>query len=406
MVSQNSIGNTVADNDFSVNRVLAGTSVVCTIAHSDDSDTSSNAILRSLVEGGSGGDPFVHLKIGAAILESEYSIGIDNTDSDILKITSGATPSAGTDLLTATSVGVVDIPARVSAGGGTYEAISTTLIQGVQSSAGNTIKMLIANNENANAASHAVMHIETNGANGGDPHLLLDIANTASSYAIGIDNSDSDILKITSGATPSSGNTLWSLTSAGAATFNDAFTFPTADGNAGETLKTDGGGNVAWGVTSGTGELIQYQNSVITTVVTCNTAIPRDNTIPQQTEGIEVLTVTITPKSATNKLVLKGNISAAHNGTVGATASVITLFQDATANAIAADMGVNYSPSESGDCSISHTMVAGTTSATTFKMRMGPTATPHILYVNGDPVGNPIFGGVSSSTFEVWEIGV
>ncbi len=43
MVSQNAIGNTVSDNDFSVNRATAGTAVVSTVAHSDNTNTASNA---------------------------------------------------------------------------------------------------------------------------------------------------------------------------------------------------------------------------------------------------------------------------------------------------------------------------------------------------------------------------
>lgn len=212
MVSNNAINNTIADNDFSVNRATAGTTVTSSVNHSDNTNAASHVQVNLVSGGASGGDPFIHFDVTGA---GEFSWGIDNTDSDLMKLTSGATPSAGTDIITATSAGVVDVPARFTAGGGSYEAIATTLIQGVVSSAGNTAKLLIANTEATNAASNTACHIETNNANGGDPYLLWDIANTAGSASMGLDNTDGDALKITDGAGPSAGNTLWKMTQAG-----------------------------------------------------------------------------------------------------------------------------------------------------------------------------------------------
>ena len=56
-------------------------------------------------------------------------------------------------------------------------------------------------------------------------------------------NNDSNFFGIYSngGSTP-----IFKLTDAGAATFNNAFTFPTTDGSANQVLKTDGSGNVTW----------------------------------------------------------------------------------------------------------------------------------------------------------------
>ena len=45
----------------------------------------------------------------------------------------------------------------------------------------------------------------------------------------------------------------FTITPAGAATFNNAFVFPTADGTADQVLKTDGAGNVAWGTFASNG---------------------------------------------------------------------------------------------------------------------------------------------------------
>lgn len=99
-----------------------------------------------------------------------------------------------------------------------------------------------------------------------------------------------------------------------------------------------------------------------------NTAIPEDDTVPQITEGNEVMTQAITPKSATNILVIEATITAANDA---AQQVVGALFQDANANALA--VGIQYQPTANGMNTIvvKHRMVAGTTSSTTFRIRIG-----------------------------------
>jgi len=57
------------------------------------------------------GDPFITYQIAGS---DKFSIGVDDTDSDKLKITTGATPSAGTECLTMTSAGAADFPVSVN----------------------------------------------------------------------------------------------------------------------------------------------------------------------------------------------------------------------------------------------------------------------------------------------------
>ena len=92
MVSNNSVKNTVQDNDFSVNREEAGTTVQSSVDHSDDTSGTSNAKLFSKVGGTFGGDPHVNFNVSGT---QDYSMGIDNSDSDNLKITNGSDPSSG-----------------------------------------------------------------------------------------------------------------------------------------------------------------------------------------------------------------------------------------------------------------------------------------------------------------------
>lgn len=141
----------------------------------------------------------------------------------------------------------------------------------------------------------------------------------------------------------------------------------------------------------------------VVAVVTCSTAIPYDDTIPQNTEGDEVITVTITPTSATNRLRIEFDAGFV---TFNDTQYIIAaLFQDTTANALA--VSANGVPSVSypgGASSLVHEMAAGTTSATTFKIRVG--AALGTVYVNGDSSGNRKFGGVAAARLHVTEIKV
>lgn len=148
--------------------------------------------------------------------------------------------------------------------------------------------------------------------------------------------------------------------------------------------------------------IVKVYSGTLTTRKDITTTIPLDNTIPQITEGSEVLTVTLTPTSATNKLVF--TITLTYSVTSGKY-GIAALFQDTTANALYAGI-LGYGDSPKGTTTLTYTMVAGTTSETTFKVRAGLNASSGSdrLYINGDNTINPFFGGVSVSSIIVTEI--
>jgi hypothetical protein len=182
---------------------------------------------------------------------------------------------------------------------------------------------------------------------------------------------------------------------------NSAYTFPTADGTADQVLTTDGAGAVTWETNSSTGILVQEVSSSTSSRVTCSTALLGDDTIPQNTEGDEVLTVTITPKSATNLLLIEFNtfysVSTAQSVTAG-------LFQDSTAGAISSSvLGTMGTAGYFTNSTLRHKMTAGTTSSTTFKIRVGCQVAPRIVYINGSPTAR-VLGGTASTWLTVKEI--
>lgn len=134
-----------------------------------------------------------------------------------------------------------------------------------------------------------------------------------------------------------------------------------------------------------------------TTYASASTVIPEDDTIPQSTEGTEFITVTITPTNASNILIIRADASDVRIS--GAVETIVAaLFQDSTAGALKTTSVANPDVSL---VTLVHRMVAGTTSSTTFKLRIGPGATKTI-YINGDNATR-LFGGTSSITMSVEE---
>ncbi|NCZ46229.1 MAG: hypothetical protein EBX59_01435, partial [Betaproteobacteria bacterium] len=131
------------------------------------------------------------------------------------------------------------------------------------------------------------------------------------------------------------------------------------------------------------------------------TTMPWDNTIPQNTEGDEVMTQAITPTSAINKLFVQhhGQYNASNNVTVS-----IALFQDSTADALTAISGRVGATNWPMDMTMRHYMRAATTSATTFKVRCGPDGGGPTAYLNAQNGGTGLFNGTCNSFIEVTEV--
>ena len=144
------------------------------------------------------------------------------------------------------------------------------------------------------------------------------------------------------------------------------------------------------------GKIIQVVNVQTGAVATGTTALPFDDTIPQNTEGDEFMTLAITPTRATSKL----RINVVFMGATSATATLAcALFQDTTADAIAVSIQLPSS-NWSATSAFSHTMTSGTVSATTFKLRVGSTS--GTLTFNGSGASRK-FGGTLASSITITE---
>ncbi len=189
------------------------------------------------------------------------------------------------------------------------------------------------------------------------------------------------------------------------------FTLPAVDGaGANALMKTDGSANLGFtapltasglsGITTSSQTIVQQVYSETGAAATGTTTIPLDDTIPQNTEGDQYFSLAITPKNSSNILV----IESIWNGTTTAASAILisALFQDSTANALAAWWFASATAGQSPtQLTMRHIMVAGTTSSTTFKIRVGANAAGTTT-INGNN-GSRFFAGVMASSLRITE---
>lgn len=151
-----------------------------------------------------------------------------------------------------------------------------------------------------------------------------------------------------------------------------------------------------------TQRIVQTINAPVAGVATGTTTMPCDDTIPQITEGDQYNTVSITPTNASNKLLIE--VSMLFSTSVTGGQFGCALFQDATANALSGIIQYMATSDRPLMFNFSYEMTAGTTSATTFRVRAG-SESAGTTTLNGFG-GNRKFGGVMGSSMRVTEIKV
>lgn len=127
--------------------------------------------------------------------------------------------------------------------------------------------------------------------------------------------------------------------------------------------------------------------------------IPADDTVPTNTEGTQILSLTHTPKSTTNRLRVRVKCSGTTSAIDGWSVAV---FEGATCKA--ADRAVSSVAEHADNVIVEKEWVPGVTSALTISVRVGP-ATATTLRLNGVTAAR-MFGGASACTLIVEEIAV
>lgn len=117
--------------------------------------------------------------------------------------------------------------------------------------------------------------------------------------------------------------------------------------------------------------LRQIVSTEIITVDTYTSSISEDDTIPQNTEGDEVITRTITPTNTSNKIRVRGILYLSSTSTPRI---VLSLFKDSDVNAIAVSSDDMTNNGRISEFNIDHEFVAGTVSEIDIKLRVGQSA--------------------------------
>ncbi|MBS3903736.1 MAG: hypothetical protein KGZ39_00235 [Simkania sp.] len=167
--------------------------------------------------------------------------------------------------------------------------------------------------------------------------------------------------------------------------------FP-ASFNAPVTIIQNNGSNLALGQLV---NMTSYNDSGAYSAI--NTVIPTDNTIPQNTEGTQILSASYTARNAANILLIKAsanfNVSDVANNT-----AALALFVGAGASAVttAYNSGIIAST-----CELSYQAVVGTTSAVTYALRAGIQNAASTLEING--IGGQLYGSTAYTNMTIYE---
>lgn len=149
------------------------------------------------------------------------------------------------------------------------------------------------------------------------------------------------------------------------------------------------------------GAAVQVAYTETGAVATGTTLMFYDDTIPQSNEGDQYMTLSFTPKSATN--ILKIEVLGYFAHSVATSRIIGALFIDSGADAVAA--AETFEGGTAGATHmlpLRHMMVAGTTSAMTFKFRAGG-ASAGTLAFNGTTAGSRRYGGITLSSIVITE---
>lgn len=148
------------------------------------------------------------------------------------------------------------------------------------------------------------------------------------------------------------------------------------------------------------GKFVNEARFVTGSVLTGTTLIPKDNTVPQNTEGDQYMTLAYTPDDAANILYVTSD----WYGTSGASENnmILALFRDGVVGALAlGSQTVTVAGSQMVGMRLSYRVVAGSISPTTFNVRAGGNIAATTTF-NGS-LSAALYNGVLSSNITIKE---
>jgi hypothetical protein len=155
-------------------------------------------------------------------------------------------------------------------------------------------------------------------------------------------------------------------------------------GSTGQIPVIQSDGSIAYETITGdkTAQIVLYETGA---VATGTTTVPADDSIPQNTEGDEYMSVAITPTNASSTLVID---AVGHFSSNALELLVFSLFKDSVASSLKSAANQPAGVSNLAEITLHHEAVAGSTSSITFKIRCG-----------GNNVGTTTFNGIAGSRY-------
>ena len=166
---------------------------------------------------------------------------------------------------------------------------------------------------------------------------------------------------------------------------------------------------------SSAGKLVSRNYTSYATNTNLSTVIPYDDTVPQSSEGTQILSATITPTSTSNRVRVRGTVMVSGAATGAQQYGIVALFKDSDASALwtaAARINVanSFGSGSTPVASYTEELVTipfefehapSSTSTLTYKVRIG--ASSGTLRANGLASAR-LFGGVAAATMIIEEI--
>lgn len=182
-----------------------------------------------------------------------------------------------------------------------------------------------------------------------------------------------------------------------------------ATATVGTVYKADGAASGSWTTIDyrsvPAGYVIGHGYTQNSTAVSTASTISIDDTIPQNTEGAEVITLTYTPQESDSILKIEVSLQVGGSASSAITAA---LFVDSTASALmarASYVGAGSSIDWANQSLVfTHFVVSGSTASRTYKVRIG-TNDGNTAYANRNANGG-LFGNVDYSNIALTEIKV
>ncbi len=177
-------------------------------------------------------------------------------------------------------------------------------------------------------------------------------------------------------------------------------------GDSGDTFTVPSGATIVNSGTAtgfgGSGKLKQCVQTLYTTQTSSTAAIDqRLTSIPQNTDGVEIMTATLTPTATDSTLLVQAFVKVGP-GSDGYRSSIM-LYQDSTANALDFCSEMFQSGGDMGWLGLQYKKTSGSTSATTFKVRLASHTGQTVWHNRGSSQATA--GGICTSSLVVWEIG-